>query len=291
MEHPRRFNVIGVSMKVRGVLIALLMTLAATAFAQELPLLTADAAVGPRDVIDIKVLEDPTMSGRVTVGDDGQVVLNVVGKVAVAGLSAAQIEAKLKSILESNFITKATVGVQVVEFASKPISVVGAVVRPGRIGATGSTTLIQAITEAGGLAAGHGKEIYVLRTGRNGLSEQLSIDVEDLMVRGNPDLNIPLAPNDLVNIPLDPPVTIYVMGEVMRPGKAQFRRSQNPTLLQAMADAGGPTDRASRRAIVKRMVGGKQETIVVNYRDIIRGKEKDLILQDNDTVVIDEALF
>jgi polysaccharide export outer membrane protein len=279
-------------MKVRGfflsVLIALLPFVAA---AQDLPLLSADTTVGPRDVLDIRVLEDQTMSGRVTVADDGQIVLNVVGKVQVAGLTAAQIESKLKSLLD-NFLTKATVSVQVVEFASKPISVVGAVIRPGRIGATGTTTLIQAITEAGGLAAGHGNQIYILRTARNGLSEQLSIDVEELMVRGNPDVNIPLAPNDLVNIPIDPPVTVYIMGEVMRPGKAQFRRSQNPTLLQAIADAGGPTDRASKKVIVKRIgAGGKQETITINYRDIIRGKSRDVVLQDNDTVVLEEALF
>src|SRR5215212_5483987 len=277
-------------MKVRALFVVMIAAaLSMTAFAQDLPLLSADATVGSRDVLDVKVLEDPNMSGRVTVADDGQIILNVVGKIAVAGLTATQIEAKLKSIVET-FLTHATVSVQVVEFASKPISVVGAVVRPGRIGATGSTTLIQAITEAGGLAAGHGNQIYVLRTARNGLSEQLAIDVDELMVRGNPDVNIPLAPNDLVNIPIDPPVTIYIMGEVMRPGKAQFRRSQNPTLLQAIADSGGPTDRASKKVIVKRITAGKQETFTVNYRDIIRGKSKDVILQDNDTVVLEEAL-
>jgi len=277
-------------MKIRGFLVMLIAAVAMPLLAQDVPLLSADATVGARDVLDVKVLEDQTMSGRVTVGDDGQIVLNVVGKVAVSGLTAAQIEAKLKSVVET-VLTKATVAVQVVEFASKPISVVGAVVNPGRYKANGSTTLIQAITEAGGLAAGHGKEILVLRTARNGLSEQLAIDVDELMVRGNPDVNIPLAPNDLVNIPVDPPVTIYIMGEVMRPGKAQFRRSQNPTLLQAIADAGGPTDRASKKVIVKRTVDGKQETIVINYRDIIRGKAKDVPLQDNDTVVLEEALF
>ena len=279
-------------MKIQRFLVwVMLLAMPAMAFAaQDLPLLSADATVGPRDILDIKVLEDPTMTGRVTVADDGQIILNVVGKVAVAGLTASQIEAKLKSIIET-FLTKATISVQVVEFASKPISVVGAVIRPGRIGATGSTTLIQAITEAGGLAAGHGTQIYVLRTARNGLSEQLAIDVDELMLRGNPDVNIPLAPNDLVNIPIDPPVTVYVMGEVMRPGKAQFRRSQNPTLLQAIADAGGPTDRASKKVIIKRTTNGKQETLTVNYRDIIRGKSKDVVLQDNDTVVLEEALF
>lgn len=277
-------------MKIRSIFLLTILALSLAAFAQDLPLLSADATVGPRDVLDIKVLEDQSMSGRVTVGDDGQILLNVVGKVAVAGLTAAQIEAKLGSVLNT-FLTKSTISVQVVEFASKPISVVGAVIKPGRIGATSSTTLIQAITEAGGLAAGHGKEIYVLRTARNGLSEQLSIDVDELMVRGNPDVNIPLAPNDLVNIPVDPPVNIYIMGEVMRPGTAQFRRSQNPTLLQAIASSGGPTDRASKKVIIKRTTNGKPETIVVNFRDIIRGKKQDIVLQDNDTVVLEEALF
>ncbi|PYQ27791.1 MAG: hypothetical protein DMF56_18120 [Acidobacteria bacterium] len=279
-------------MKLRAILMTVLVAaaMAMPALAQDLPLLSADATVGPRDVLDIRVLEDQTMSGRVTVGDNGQIILSNIGKVAVAGLSAAQIETKLKSLAEA-YLTKATVSVQIVEFASKPISVVGAVMKPGRIGATSSTTLIQAITEAGGLAAGHGSEIYVLRTARNGLSEQLSINVDDLMVKGNPDLNIPLAPNDLVNIPIDPPITIYVMGEVMRPGKAQFHRSQNPTLLQAIADAGGPTDRASKRVIVKRNVDGKQKTFTLNYRDIIRGKTEDVVLADNDTIILEEALF
>ncbi len=279
-------------MKFWGVLFTvLLIGFAAGAVAQELPILSADAPVGPRDVLEIKVLEDASISGRVTVGDDGGIPLDVVGKVQVAGLTSTQIEAKLKALLEADILTKATVSVQVVEFASKPISVVGAVVRPGRIGATGNTTLIQAITQAGGLAAGHGRELYVLRTGRNGLSEQVAIDIDQLMVQGRPELNIPLAPNDLVNVPLDTPIAIYVWGEVMRPGKVDFRSSQTPTLLQAIAAAGGPTDRASKRVVIKRLVNGKEQTIKINYKEILGGKRNDEILRDNDTVYIEEALF
>lgn len=272
-------------------MILVLAALATSLVAQELPILSSDAPVGSRDVLDLKVLEDPTMSGRVVVGDDGQIALNIVGKIQVAGLTSTQIESKLENILEANYLPKATVSVQVVEFASKPISVVGAVVRPGRIGATGSTTLIQAITQAGGLTANHGKELYVLRTARNGLSEQVAIDIDELMITGNADLNIPLSPNDLVNVPIDTPITIYILGEVMRPGKVQFRSSQTPTLLQAMADAGGQTDRASRTAIVKRIVNGKQVQIEVNYRAVIDGRRADEILRDNDTVVIKQAIF
>lgn len=276
----------------RGVLFTFLLFLAISVGAQELPILSADAPVGPRDVLDVRVLEDVNMnSARATVTDDGALVLNVIGKVQVAGLTTTQIEAKLKTLLEANILTRATVSVQVIEFASKPISVVGAVVRPGRLSASGNTTLIQAITQAGGLAAGHGKELYVLRTARNGLSEQVAINLDELLVQGKPELNIPLAPNDLVNVPADVPIAIYVMGEVMRPGKIDFRSSQTPTLLQAIAAAGGQTDRASRTAVIKRMVGGKEETIEVNYRKILGGNGKDVVLRDSDTVWIKEAIF
>jgi polysaccharide biosynthesis/export protein len=275
----------------RSALLILFAILTGLAGAQELPILSTDAPVGPRDVLEISVLEDKTIGARVTVSEEGTVVLNVLEKIQIAGLTASQIEARLKSMLEESYLAKATVTVQVVEFASKPISVVGSVVRPGRISATGNTTLIQAITQAGGLAAGHGKDLYVLRTGANGISEQVSISIDDLMVNGNPDANIPLAPNDLVNIPADTPITIYLLGEFARPGPAQFRSSQTPTLLQAMSAAGGYTDRAGKNVVITRMVNGKQERIVVNYRSILAGRRADVVLQDNDTLFIEPALF
>jgi polysaccharide biosynthesis/export protein len=275
----------------RSAMVILLVALAGLTAAQELPILSSDAPIGPRDVLDISVLEDKSIAARVTVREDGTVVLNVLEKVQVAGLTASQIETRLKSLLEASYLSKATVTVQIVEFSSKPISVVGAVVRPGRISASGNTTLIQAITQAGGLAAGHGNELYVLRTGANGLSEQVAVSIDDLMINGNPDVNIPLAPNDLVNVPADTPIVIYLLGEFARPGKSMFRSSQTPTLLQAMADAGGPTDRAGKTVVISRMVSGKTERIQVNYRKILSGRQQDVVLRDNDTLFLDSAMF
>jgi len=278
-------------MKRLALLIALLALAAFGVSAQDLPNFSSATPVGPRDVLDIRVLEDPTVSGRYAVGDDGRVVLNVVGKVDVSNQTVPEIEGLLKKMLEANYIRKATVSVQVVEFGSKPISVIGAVQKPGPVGASSNMTLIQAITQAGGLTPTHGGEIRVLRTGRNGLSEQLTVDIEDLMVNGNPDVNIPLAPADLINIPVDTPIVIYVMGEVTKPGKVEFRRSQPPTLLQAISAAGGQTDRAAKKAIVKRMTNGKETTQSYNFKDIIKGKRQDVVLQDNDTVVLPESFF
>lgn len=279
-------------MKRSMILMTVLLSLASLLGAQELPILTNDAALGPGDVISVRVLEDPAITSEsVRISEDGFIALPVLSKVNVLGLSAAGIEQRLETLLEAQYLTSATVTVDIKELASKPISVVGAVVRPGRITAPGTVTLIQAITQAGGLATNHGRELYVLRSGASGITEQLAIPIDELLVAGNPDYNIPLAPNDLVNVPVETPVAVYVMGEVMRPGKAEFRSSQTPTLLQAIAHAGGPTDRAGREVIITRQNGGKQERLVINYRDIISGRRQDLVLQDNDTVFLKESFF
>jgi len=277
-------------MKRLSTLAAILILLASVASAQSLPP-SSDAPLGARDVVDIKVLQDSNLNVKTTVGDDGRITMPLLGKVDVSGMTATQVEQHLKSLLESKYMTKADVSVQVVEYGNKPISVIGAVVRPGTIGTSGNITLLQAITQAGGLGNGYGKSLYVLRTASNGLTERIDIDIEDLMVNGNPDLNLPLAPNDVINVPVDTPLTIYVLGEVMHPGTVQFRRSQTPTLLQALAGAGGPTDRASKKIVIKRMVNGKEQTLQVNYRSILSGGRTDVTLMDNDTIYLGESFF
>jgi polysaccharide export outer membrane protein len=259
-------------------------------FSQDAPS-SSEARVGPRDVVEIKVFQDPSLNTRAQIAEDGRINMPLLGKVEVSGQTTSQVEAHIKALLEAKYITKADVSVQIVEYGNKPISVVGAVTRPGSIGATGNITLIQAITQAGGLAPGYGKTLYVLRTGQNGLTEQISIDIEDLLVNGNADLNVPLAPNDVINVPVDTPIMVYVLGEVMHPGVVQFRRSQTPTLLQALAGAGGPTDRASKTVRIKRTANGQPQTITVDFKKISRGNKADEPLFDNDTIYVNESFF
>jgi len=111
------------------------------------------------------------------------------------------------------------------------------------------------------------------------------------MVNGNPDLNLPLRANDVINVPIDSQINIYVLGEVMHPGSVQFRRSQTPTLLQALAAAGGPTDRASKAVILKRVVNGAEKTFKYDFKKIIDGRQNDVVLLDGDRIVFKESFF
>jgi polysaccharide biosynthesis/export protein len=250
----------------------------------------SDAPIGPHDFIEVKVFQDPNLYTKMTVTDDGRITMPLIGKVDVSGLTPSEVEARIKTLLEK-YINNPDVSVSVLEAGSKPISVIGAVTRPGRIGITGNISLIQAITQAGGLANGYGRTLYVLRTAANGLTEQIAIDIDDLMVNGNPDLNLPLRANDVINVPIDSSINIYVLGEVMHPGSVQFRRSQTPTLLQVLAAAGGPTDRASKRVILKRVVAGAEKTFHFDFKKIIDGRQNDVVLLDGDRIVFAESFF
>ncbi|MCU1228076.1 MAG: wza2 [Acidobacteria bacterium] len=149
-----------------GAFAAVLVALSSAAFAQlQVPqppaaqqarpnATSSEAPIGSRDVLEIRVLQDPALNTTATVGDDGRISLPVVGKVDISGLTPMQAEMRIKQVLEAKILTKADVTVQVLVAGSKPISVIGAVTRPGGINVTGNITLIQAITQAGGLAPG-----------------------------------------------------------------------------------------------------------------------------------------
>src|SRR5439155_109577 len=128
------------SMKRFSTLAAVLVLLASTVMAQNNP--SGDAPLGARDVVDIKVLQDANLNTKTTVGDDGKLTMPLLGKVDVAGMTASQAEQHIKSLLESKYMTKADVVVQVMEYGNKPISVIGAVVHPGNIGTSGNITLL-----------------------------------------------------------------------------------------------------------------------------------------------------
>ena len=265
---------------------------ASTALAVQISSPLSMYRVGPKDLIEIKVFEVPELNVELRVSEEGTIDLPLIGHVDVQGLTEGEITVKLKTLLESKYVQRASVAVQVREFRSKPISLIGAVKNPGPLAFSGRWTLLEALTAAGGLAARHGNVIYVLRNASNGLSDQIEIDVNDLMVRGDPRANIPIYANDLINIPAPVPVTIYCLGEVARPAALEFLSTERITVLAAIARAGGLTDRASSKILIKRRdSSGHDVEIEVNYKRIISGDAPDMDLEPNDVVVVKRSFL
>jgi len=170
--------------------------------------------------------------------------------------------------------------------------VIGAVKQPGNLGFSGHWTLLEVLTAAGGLTESHGNVAYILRRADNGLSDQVTIDLDDLLVRGDQRANIPIFANDLVNVPGTVEVTVYCLGQVIKPGALPFKSSERITLLAAIAHAGGLTDRASKKILIKRggHADGPQE-ITVDFNRILAGKEPDVDLRQGDVIVVKESFF
>jgi polysaccharide export outer membrane protein len=276
--------------KIRVHLSLLLLACALAAHAQPRD---ATYRIGPRDLLDIRVYEDKDLNGERRVSESGLVNLPLLGDVAVGGKTTAEIGQSLKKLLEDKYMQKASVDVQVLEFRSRPISVIGAVKQPGNLGFSGRWTLLEALTAAGGLADNHGNVIHVLRRADNGLSDQLSIDLDDLMLRADPKVNIPIFANDLINVPGTVEVTVYCLGEVEEPGALAFKSNERITLLAAIAHAGGLTDRAGSRILIKRAGGAEsaQQEITVDYKKILAGKEPDVELRQGDVIFVKESFF
>lgn len=267
---------------------------AAPGTAQGVPTASASGyRLGPKDLVEIRVLELPELASvERRVSETGTINLPFLGEVAASGLTDAELAARIKTELEREMLQRASVAVQVREFRARPISVIGAVQRPGNLEFAGRWTLLEAITAAGGLAPSHGSKVYILRHADNGLSDQVAINLDDLFVRADPRANIPIFPNDLINVQATTEVTIYFLGEVSQPGALTFKSTERITLLTAVARAGGLSDRASRKIVIRREDGsGRTEEIKVDYKRVVAGSEPDVPLQAGDVVVVKESFF
>jgi len=272
------------------VLVLLLACAASVALAQA-PAKDPGYRIGPRDLVEIRVFETPELNVSRRVTEDGDINLPLVGPVKVAGLTETEAAHKIKELLEVKLLQRASVAVQVQEFRARPIAVIGAVRLPGNLSFSGRWTLLEALTAAGGLTDNHGNLIYVLRRADNGLSDQVAVPADDLLVRADPKVNIPVFAGDLINVPGAIDVTVYCLGEIKAPGAVTLRSSERISLLAVIARAGGLTDRAASKILIKRSGPGGQTELTADYKRILAGKDPDVELKAGDVIVVKESFF
>jgi len=253
----------------------------------------SDYVIGKEDLLELGVFEQPDLTRTVRVSGDGTISLPLLGVVPLAGLSTKQAEEKLRELLSDKYLTDPQVWVFVKEAKSRKVSVVGAVEKPGSIEMLGDRTLLEAISEAGGLTHQAGRDLYVLRPDASGAATRIDIDLDDLMINGNPVLNIALAPGDVINIPIDRVLHVYVDGAVRKPGEVEYKSSRPLTLLQAIAAAGGLSERASQKGIVviRTKAGGTQDMIKVDLKAVRKGKQDNFELENGDSIYVPETFF
>jgi polysaccharide export outer membrane protein len=160
-----------------------------------------DYQIGAGDVIQINVWKEPEASvPSGVVRPDGKISMPLVKDVAVVGLTPKQVEQLITEQL-SRFINGADVTVVVSGINSKKVYLIGAVKKEGPLAYTYRMSIMQALSEAGGLTDyAKRKKIYVLRT-ENGRQFRLPFDYDAVLKGERMELNIPLLAGDTIVVP------------------------------------------------------------------------------------------
>ncbi len=220
--------------------------------------------LGSNDVLDVFVMEHPEISSQrvglgeiagTTIRKDGNIYLPVIGKVAAAGLTVTEFEVALKGAA-AKYVVDPQVHVEILQHESQKFHVLGHVRTPGSFAVDGDTTLLEAVSLAGGIGeTGSLEAATVVRNGK-----LLPIDLSKMLKGGDVSRNVFMQHGDLVYVPDASSLKVFVLGEVKSPTPVPIVDGKI-SLAEALSTAGGPTPARARRelAVIR---GGFAEPVV-----------------------------
>ncbi len=157
--------------------------------------------IGADDVLTINVWHEPEVSRNVPVRPDGKISLPLIGDVQAAGLTPTELQKELETLF-SKYLTAPDVSVIVAEIRSQRINVLGQVGRPGTYPLIPPMSVIDAISEAGGLKEfAKANSIYILRTLPNGQREHIKFQYKNVLKGKRGSKDVELQTRDTVVVP------------------------------------------------------------------------------------------
>ena len=152
--------------------------------------------IGPTDVLLIRVWNEPEFSGPVAVHQDGKFTLPLVGDLEAGKKTPNQVQDTVAQALKK-YVNKPLVTVTVQDVGSKKYFMDGLVARPCEYALVTPTTVLEAISRAGGLGEfANSKRVYVLRG-----DKRIFFNYKDVLRGKHMDQNISLQPDDHVVAP------------------------------------------------------------------------------------------
>lgn len=238
---------------------------------------SADYKVGPGDLLAITVYRSADLQSTVRVDGEGEILMPGIGPVKVADMTAAAIADRIARLLkERGILVAPSVNVLVSEVRSKIVNVMGSVARPGQVPLDRPGMSLTEVLSTAGATFGTGSGIVTAMMGADG-GQRESFRMAEL-VSGARDR----AARPGETLVVQAPPTIYISGEVGRPGA--FPAEPGMTVGQAVALGGGVTPRGSRNRIE---IQRKQADGSVQ---IIKAKQGTAV-QADDLIVVKQRLF
>lgn len=277
-----------------------------------------DYRIGPEDLLEISVFEAPELNRAVRVSATGEISLPLLGAVQAAGQTAKTLELVLQELLRHSYMKDPHVSVFLREMQSHPVSVFGAVKKPGVFQINEPKSLIEMLSMAEGLAEDAGDTVIVVRgasspsakepaldasspnakpTGPTHSDSQVQSDqdsgttvecsLKNLLESGDPRYDVLVFPGDVVKVARAG--VVYVEGDVKKPGGFMLKTNENISVLQAVALAEGLTRTAAgnhARIIRRNEATGAREEIPIDLTKVLAGGLTDALLRPNDVVFV-----
>jgi polysaccharide export outer membrane protein len=269
-----------------------------------------DYVVGPGDVLSVRAFDLNDLNQRVRVDGNGTISLPLLNTVPVAGHTVGEVEKDLTKRL-GEFMYNPHVSVFIEEYRSQQVAVVGAVQHPGLVSQTAaSSTVLDALSAAGGMTADAGSRIYLIpaesraeprgamlataaTSNDPGLMEgvglrdaaPLFVDTKEASPQGQRlFFSLPVRGGDVILVPRTG--HFIAEGWVEKPGT--YPLQSGLTLRGALAIAGGlsfPADTGSIR-IFRAQASGSPELHEVNYGEVMAQRAPDMVIQEGDVIEV-----
>ncbi len=262
---------------VRQLLLWLLVMCGVTAHAAE----SNDYRLGAGDIVRIVVFQNPDFTTEARISESGVVSYPLIGNVELGGLTITTAEKKIATLLkEGGFVQQPQVNIVLAQIRGSQVSVLGQVNRPGRFPLEVYNTHVSDMLAIAGGIAGQGSDSIILVGVRNGKNIRKEIDLVGLFLDDKREDDILVEGGDVIYVHRTP--MFYIYGEVQRPGSYRLERSM--TLMQALAQSGGPTLRGTQKdiKIFRRSADGKSEEISLALTDAVKM---------DDVLYVRESLF
>ena len=250
------------------------------------PLAKADYPLGAGDAIQILVFQNPELTMETRVSENGSITYPLIGKVDLGGLSIAAAEKKIADALKTGgFLQKPQVNIVLLKILGNQVSVLGQVNRPGRFPLETTNTRVSDMlaTAGGAISSGTtpgGDDVAIVTGVRNGQTFRKKIDIASIFLTEKVQDDIVLQGGDIIYVHRAP--VFYIYGEVQRPGS--FRVEREMTIMQALAQGGGPTARGSEKRI--RMHRKTANGGIVQMEPLLTDT-----IQPNDVIYVKESIF
>ena len=262
---------------------------------------TSTYVLGPDDQIRIWALGvEEIGNSPIRISPGGDIDLPLIGRVHAAGLTADQLKVRLEERFAKE-VRHPQVTVEIQEFGSQPVSVMGAVNHAGVVQLRGHKTLTEVLAMVDGTRPQDaGPRITITRqiqygtvplpgattdpTGKYSVGE---VNVKELLAGTKPAENILICPHDTITVPLAE--VVYVTGEVRRPGEVTLKDRETIPVLQALASAEGfGPNPAPQNAFIVRIdrKTNKQQRIPVDLRKVQQGGGEDVVMRPNDILLV-----